>query len=71
MTPLGLLAEGEGGVVGPGTAARRAADMGLRAGAGVRMLRNAGGGPLVVRVAESRLAVDRGLAMRIYVRREP
>lgn len=70
MTPLGLLAEGEGGVVGAGTVARRAADMGLKSGAAVLMLRNAGGGPLLVRVEESRLAVDRALAMGIYVRRE-
>lgn len=69
MTPLGLLAEGEAGVVCAAAAQRRASDMGLRPGAGVRMLRNAGGGPLVVGVEESRLAVDRGLAMRIYVRR--
>lgn len=69
MTPLGLLAAGESGVIIAGKPSRRAEDMGLRPGSGVEMLQNGGGGPLLVRVAESRLALDRGLAMRIYVRR--
>lgn len=71
MTPLGLLAEGEAGVVCAGTAPRRAEELGLRDGSSVRVLSGGGAGPLVVRVLDSRLALDRGLAMRILVRREP
>jgi ferrous iron transport protein A len=47
----------------------RAEDMGLRVGKSVQMLRN-GGGPVLVKVDEARLAVDRGIAMKIRVRRE-
>ena len=46
----------------------RVENMGLRVGKFVEMLNN-GGGPILVRVDESRIAVDRGLAMKIKVRR--
>jgi ferrous iron transport protein A len=74
MMPLGLLGEGETGeIVGfrgrTGAASDvRAEDMGLRAGNRVEVLRN-GTGPLLVKVEESRIAVDRTIAMRIGVRR--
>jgi ferrous iron transport protein A len=42
--------------------------MGLRVGKRVEMLRN-GAGPVLVKVDESRIAVGRGVAMRITVRR--
>ncbi len=45
----------------------RAGEMGLRAGKMVEMLSN--GGPVLLKVDESRIAVDRGLAMKILVRR--
>jgi ferrous iron transport protein A len=41
--------------------------MGLRIGKTVEMLTNAGG-PVLLKVDESRIAVDRGLAMKIMVR---
>ncbi len=75
MLPLGLLGEGECGEIvgGPGRPAgaadERAVDMGLRAGNRVTMLRNASG-PLLVKVDESRIALDRAVAMRIRVRKE-
>jgi ferrous iron transport protein A len=75
MVPLDLLGEGEDGEIvacrGPGGAAvdGRAEDMGLRVGSRVRVLRN-GSGPLLVKVDESRIALDRSLAMRIRVRKE-
>lgn len=47
----------------------RVEDMGLRVGKLVEMLTNGGGGPILVRVDESRIAVDRGMAMKIMVRR--
>lgn len=73
MIPLGLLAVGEIGEILPGTrapdatCATRAEDMGLRAGKRVEMLTN-GTGPVLVKVDETRIALDRGLAMRIKVR---
>jgi len=46
----------------------RVEDMGLRIGKKVEILNN-GGGPVLVRVDESRIAVARGIAMKIMVRR--
>jgi len=84
MIPLGLLSPGEGGDIlairiNKKTSSDqccserekcdcRVEDMGLRVGKFVEMLTN-GGGPVLVRVDESRIAVDRGLAMKIMVRR--
>lgn len=44
-------------------------NMGLRPGKHVEMVTNSGTGPLVLRVDESRIAMGRGAAMKIYVRR--
>lgn len=73
MTPLGLLCAGEegeivgvGGAAG-GTTASRAEELGLRPGRRVRVLSN-GSGPVLVKVDESRIALDRGVAMKINVR---
>jgi ferrous iron transport protein A len=76
MVPLGLLSDGECGEIVafrgrdiPADACGgRAEDMGLRVGKRVEMLAN-GGGPVLVKVDESRIAVARGVAMRIVVRR--
>ncbi|TLM64259.1 MAG: ferrous iron transport protein A [Deltaproteobacteria bacterium] len=46
----------------------RIEEMGLRAGKIVEMLSN-GAGPLLLRVDESRIAISRGMAMKIKVRR--
>lgn len=46
----------------------RVEEMGLRIGKQVEMLNN-GGRTVLVRVDESRIAVDRGLAMNILIRR--
>ena len=51
-----------------GGSAARAEDMGLRVGKRVVMLAN-GAGPVLVKVDESRIAVDRGVAMKIKVTR--
>lgn len=45
----------------------RMEDLGLRVGKIVQMLTN--GSPVLLKVDESRIAVDRGLAMKIMVRR--
>ncbi|MBN1664306.1 MAG: ferrous iron transport protein A [Deltaproteobacteria bacterium] len=44
-------------------------DMGLRPGKRVQMIANSGTGPLILLVDESRIALGRGVAMKIYVRR--
>ena len=44
-------------------------NMGLRPGKRVEMITNSGRGPLVLMVDESRIAMNRGEAMKIYVRR--
>lgn len=46
----------------------RVEEMGLRTGKTVEMLSN-GTGPLLLRVDESRIAISRGMAMKISVRR--
>lgn len=77
MVPLGLLNEGEMAeivAVGGGTPRRdmgksdsRTEDMGLRIGKRVEMLNN-GAGAVLVKVDESRIALDRAVAMRIVVK---
>ena len=47
----------------------RLEDMGLRAGKIVEVLSNEGRGPLLLRIDELRIAVGRGMAMKIMVRR--
>ena len=47
----------------------RAEDIGIRVGKVVEMLSNEGRGALLVKVDESRIAVGRGVAMKIMVRR--
>jgi len=44
-------------------------EMGLRPGKKVEMITNNGSGPLVLLVDECRIAMGRGIAMKIYVRR--
>ncbi|MBI2264659.1 MAG: ferrous iron transport protein A [Armatimonadetes bacterium] len=81
MLPLGLLSPGEEAhVVGQRhpRSLREAAligltrleEMGIRLGKAVEVLNNEGSGPLLVRVDESRIAIDRGTAMKILVRRK-
>jgi len=44
-------------------------NMGLRPGKRVEMITNRGTGPIVLRLDECRIALGRGIAMKIYVRR--
>jgi ferrous iron transport protein A len=80
MIPLGLLSPGEQGVIteirlnlASGTCCTerqkcdcRVEDMGLRVGKTVQMLNN--GSPILLKVDESRIAVDRGMAMKIMIK---
>jgi len=80
MIPLGLLNIGETGEIvavrlatatGPSCKCDcRVEDMGLRVGKSVEMLTNGGNGPLLLKVDESRIAIARGMAMKIMVRRQ-
>ena len=81
MSPLGLLSEGEKAEVVeirmqkghcPGAGinhACHAEDMGLRAGKVIEMLNNEGRGPILLKVDESRIALSRGMAMKIMVKK--
>lgn len=82
MSPLGLLSTGEkaeiveimaqkGSCHGTGKQhVCHVEDMGLRIGKTVEMLNNKGGGPVLLRIDESRIAMARGMAMKIMVRRQ-
>ncbi|MHC1579816.1 MAG: FeoA family protein [Candidatus Alkanophagales archaeon] len=71
VVPLGMLAEGEEGRVvavrGGRGFVRRLAELGLNPGVRVKMLRATGGGPLLVHVRGSRIALGRGVAMHVLV----
>ena len=78
MLPLGLLSEGEAAMVLQDASNRmnsradilcRIEEMGFRAGKIVEMLSNEGKGPLLIRVDNARVAMARGLAMKVMVRR--
>ena len=81
MAPLGLLSRGEQGEIveikgqkgcshGNGkNLLCHAEDMGLRVGKMVEMLNNEGRGPLLLKVDESRIAIGRGMAMKILVKK--
>lgn len=77
MIPIGLLSPGEvAQIVAFRDAANsacdcRVEDLGLRVGKSVEMLSNGGGsGAVLLKVDESRLAIGRGMAMKILVRRQ-
>lgn len=80
MAPLGLLSIGEKaeiveikGQKGCGHGSKNqlchAEDMGLRVGKIIEMLNNEGRSPILLKVDESRIAIGRGMAMKILVRR--
>jgi len=80
MIPLGLLSPGEHGEIteirlfqagSPCCTEKqkcdcRVEDMGLRIGKRVQMLNN--GSPMLLKVDESRIAVDRAMAMKIMIK---
>jgi ferrous iron transport protein A len=85
MTPLGLMSIGEKAEVleiltrqvfrdvscrPQGTSSSRLEELGLRVGKTVEMLNNGGRGPLLLKVDEARIAIDRGTGMKIMVRRQ-
>ncbi len=78
MLPLGLLQSGEKGEIinilstGRGMGKGiifRLESMGLMPGKIVEILNNTGWGPMLVKVDGSRIAIGRGMAMKIMVKR--
>jgi ferrous iron transport protein A len=71
--PLSALAPGEQGVVVTLAAGRRLmsrmASLGFTPGARVSVVQNFGHGPLIAMVRDARIALGRGEALRIHVRR--
>jgi ferrous iron transport protein A len=80
MSPLALMREGECGEIVDSAGRREGGQksrgrrehlegMGIRPGKRVEMIANKGCGPLILRLDETRIALGRGMAMKIYVRR--
>lgn len=81
MTPLGLLSAGEKATIEKINASRNEAgtladgrmarieELGLRPGKTVEMLSNESGGPVLLKVDETRIALGRGLTMKVLVKR--
>jgi ferrous iron transport protein A len=69
--PLIMLPEGAKGTVveiyGGRGLCRRLAELGLTASVRVKMIKNNRPGPVVVEVKDSRMALGRGVTMKIYV----
>ncbi len=71
--PLSFLGEGESGTVVWVRAGRgltgKLLSMGISPGARVRVLKS-GPGPLLIEIGQTRMAISRGVAMKVVVRRE-
>jgi ferrous iron transport protein A len=69
--PLGFLQTGRDAVVkdfnGGQSLGQRLTEMGLFRGTRVRVVKNDMGGPLIISIGEGRLAIGRGMALRIMV----
>jgi len=48
----------------------RITDIGIRVGKNIEIIRNGGNGPILIKIDESRIAIGRGVAMKIFVRRK-
>lgn len=73
VLPLGLLGAGERADVVEILRGRhmctRVEDMGIREGKTIEVLNNEGRGPILIKANDSRIALGRGMAMKIMVRR--
>ena len=71
MKPLGFLAPGEEGVIkeiAGGTGINeRLRGMGMTKGKSLRMIQNNACGPVIVALGETRLALGRGMALKVLV----
>ncbi len=81
MAPLGLLTSGERAEVLEIRLRKEdcdqrkekhichAQDMGIRVGNVIEMLNSEGRGPVLIKIGESRIAIGRGMAMKIMVKK--
>lgn len=81
MAPLGMLTVGDEGEVkeinilekrekinsNDQSRTKRMEEMGVRIGQKIKILNNNGRGPILLKVQNSRIAIDRGIAMNILV----
>ena len=71
MVPMAFLSEGETAVIvdihGGRNVITRLTSLGLTIGTRVRVIKSIGPGPILVEVRGSRLALGRGIAMKIIV----
>lgn len=67
ISPAASCCADKGGTQVCGSACR-VEDMGLRTGKTVEMLNNEGRGALLVRIDETRIALGRGMAMKVMVK---
>jgi ferrous iron transport protein A len=71
MMPLAMASPGEDvrliAIHGGQRMRKRLADLGLNLGMTVRVLHDSAQGPLLVAVKDSRLALGRGMALKIFV----
>ncbi|MCD6125959.1 MAG: ferrous iron transport protein A [Thaumarchaeota archaeon] len=72
LIPLAFLSEGQVGTVveiraGRGLTERLLA-MGIVPGAKIRVLKSSGPGPILVEIGQTRIALGRGVAMKVMVR---
>ncbi len=70
MCPITVMSEGTevtvARVAGGGESSRRLSELGLIPGAKVRIVQN-GGGPLLLKVGDSRFAIGQGMAHKVFV----
>lgn len=71
VLPLGFLQVSRDAVVreldGGRNLCQRLAEMGIVRGTRVRVIKNDMGGPLIISIGEGRLAIGRGMALKIMV----
>lgn len=69
--PLGFLKNGQTAIVrgasGGKNMRQRLIEMGLVAGVKIRIIKNNPGGPLIIALNENRLAIGRGVSLKIMV----
>ncbi len=74
MLTAGLLNEGEKGeiikIIFEKDKSLRIENMGIRVGKTIEVLSNKGSAPILIKVDEARIAISRGMAMKIMVRKE-
>lgn len=74
LLPLGFVPAGSTVLIreldGGRNLSHRLTEMGLVCGTAIRVIKNDVGGPLIVSVGEGRLALGRGMALKILVEEE-